>query len=195
MPLSREYRKIYRRFLMRDAIKKHRFNLWLDRKSERPIQLMAALFFSGFILSIAYGYKTLASWSQISQLFFALAVLFSFLPKSWLPFIFRVRRDMKILLCIAALAPFATGLVLMLNYHVTVKSVTQIEKVINYKYNYTDRIILVELENEELNKHVEIRKFSMGKYAIEPDSAVFLINTGCFGLKTIHDPWLIPKEP
>lgn len=179
---------------MKDAIKKHRMNLWLDRKSERHIQLMAALFIGGFMLIIAYGYKTLATWSQISQIFFGLAVVLSFIPNNWLPFIYRARREMKILLAIAALAPFLTGLSLMINYHFTVNKTVQIEKVISYKYNYTDRIILVEVENKELNKHIEIRKFTMDKYALEPDSAAFNIHTGCFGLKTVHAPWLIPVK-
>jgi hypothetical protein len=178
---------------MHDAIKSRRISLWLDRKSERHIQIMAAMFFIGFLLTIAYGFKTLATWSQISQIFFGLAVLFSFIPSNWLPFIYRVRKELKVLLGVCALAPLFTGIILLLNFHVSTNKSIIIDKVVSYDVNYTDKIILVNLEDEYLNKHIEIRKFSMEQFRFDPDSAGFFIHRGCFGLKTVHNPWLIPK--
>lgn len=179
---------------MKDAVKRRRISLWLDRKSERHIQMMAAMFFIGFLTSIIYGFYTLATWSKISQIFFALAVLFSFIPNNWLPFIYRVRKELKVLLAICALAPFVTGMALLINFHISIHQEIVVEKVTNYTYNYADRIIFVEVESEELNRYYEIRKFSMDQFNFEPDSVQFDIRSGCLGLKTVHNPKLIPPE-
>jgi len=153
---------------------------------------MVVMFFIGFLLTIAYGYKTFASWSQISQIYFGLAVIFSFLPSKWLPFIYRIRKELKVILAIFALAPLFTGIALVLNFHIATDKMYETINIAKYQKQYSDKIIIVTLDNKELNKHIEIRKFSLDKYNFEPDSACYLINTGVFGIKTIHDSWLIP---
>ena len=194
MLVNKEYRKLYRRYLLKKAIKKRKITFWLDRKSERHVQIIAAMFFIGFILTIYYSFKTLATWSQISQIYFGLAVLFSFIPPKWLPFIYRIRKELKILLGVCALAPFITGLVLMLNFHITVNKSIQTYKVSDYQFLYYERIVMVELESKEINRHVEIRKFPLDEFNFEPDSAAYNIHNGIFGFKVVQDAWLIPKK-
>lgn len=193
MRLNKDFRKINRKYLRIRASKRRKKTLWLDRKSERHVQMMAAMFFIGFILTIAYGFKTLASWSEISQIYFGLAVIFSFIPNNWLPIYYRIRKELKVLLGICALAPFVTGIALLLNYHITTNEVQQFCKVSGYSYQYDDRIIMVTLNNEELNEHIEIRKFSLDKFNFEPDSACYIIKKGIFGINAIHGSSLIPK--
>ncbi len=191
MQLNNRYRKLYKRYLQNQA-KRRRITLWLDRKSERHIQIMAIMFFIGFFLTLVYGYKTLASWSQISQIYFGLAVIFNFIPSKWLPFIYRIRKELKVILAIFALSPFFTGIVLLLNFYISTDKMNQTINIAEYNQLYYDEYVIVKLDDDEMNKHIEIRKFSLDKYNFEPDSACYLIHTGVFGIKSIHDSWLIP---
>lgn len=191
---NREYKMLYRNLIRKDANRKRKNTLWLDQRSEKHIQIMAALFFIGFLLTIAYGFKTLLTWGQISQLFFGCAVIFSLLPVKILPVIYRIRKELKIILGVGALAPFVTGLVLMLNFHFSHVYEIQTTKVIYYQFQYSERIIMVDIENKILNKHLEIRKFSLDKFNFEPDSAAYEIHKGFMGIKSVNKSWLIPKK-
>jgi hypothetical protein len=53
---------------------------------------------------------------------------------------------------------------------------------------------MVDIENKILNKHLEIRKFSLDKFNFEPDSAAYEIHKGFMGIKSVNDSWLIPKK-
>jgi len=188
------YKKLYRKTLQNYVAKRRLHSLWLDRRSERHIQIMAAQFFIGFFLTIGYGYKTLLTWTQISQIYFGLAVVFSFIPINWLPHIYRIRKELKILLGVCALAPLFTGLVLISNFYIGSLDSKQTVKVINYHFHSDEQIVTVDLENNELNKHLEIRKFPLDKLKSEPDSAVFIIYKGVFGIKIVHDSWILSKK-
>ncbi len=194
MIANKEYKKLYRKYIRKQADKKRKITLWLNRRSERHIQIIAAMFFIGFVLIVYFGFKTLATWGQITQIFIGLAVLFSFMPAKWLPFIYRIRKELKVLLGICALAPFLTGIILMINFYITSDETIYTIKITDYQTFYSDRIVEVVLEDKELNKHFEIRKFSIDKYDFEPDSAVFDIRKGIFGLDAVHNSWLLPKK-
>ncbi len=194
MLINKEYRKLYRRYIRKRANKKRKITLWLDRKSERHIQLIASMFFIGFLLIVFFGFKTLATWSQIVQIFIVFAVFFSLIPAKWLPFIYRLRKELKVLLSVCALAPFFTGLAMMINFYVTTNETIYTVKISNYYTFYSDRIVLVVLEDKELNKHIEIRKFSLDKYNFEPDSAVFEIRKGILGFRVMHNSYLTQKK-
>ncbi len=194
MLINKQYRKLYRSYMRKQYLHKRQISLWLDRKSDRHIRMMAALFFMGFILTLAYGYETLLTWSGISQIFAAFAVIFSFIPRTWLPFIYRVRKELKVILGVFALAPFFTGVFLMLNFHICIQKKTETYKITNYKIDYGEQMVLVSLENPMLNKHLEIRKFPLSKNKFEPDSASYEVCKGIFGIKSVHNSRLIPKK-
>jgi len=193
MLVNKEYRKLYRKYIRKEASNRRKISLWIDRKSERHVQIMAAMFIVGFLLVIAYGYETILSWSKISQIYFGFAVVFGLMPANWLPFIYRIRKELKVLLGICALAPFFTGLVLMFNYHIPIVKYQQTFKVVQYKCEYENNLIMVELDNEKMNNHFEIRKFPMNECKHKPDSAVYLLQKGCFGLTVVKNSWLIPQ--
>lgn len=168
--------------------------LWLDKKSNRHVQIMAATLFVGFFLILIYGIKTIATWRVISWIYIGFAILFSQIPAKWMPLIYRVRKELKVLLAICALAPFSTGLFLVINFYITTNETVQSVKVTNFYYSYSENIIEVELDSEILNKHIEIRRFPLDKYNFEPDSVVYTIKRGVFGFNVIDDAWLKPKE-
>ena len=155
---------------------------------------MAVMLFVGVFLILIYGIKTVATWRVISWIYIGFAVLFSQIPIKWMPFIYRIRKELKVLLAICALAPLFTGLFLVINFYFTTSYTIQSVKVIDYYYSYSENIIEVQLDSDILNKHKEIRRFPLDKYNFEPDSIVYVFRRGVFGFNTVGDAWLKPTE-
>lgn len=192
--LKNNRRSFNRHFYNSKATRRRKKSLWLDRKSDRHIQVMALMLFVGFFLIIIYGIKTIVTWRVISWIYIGFAVLFSQIPSKLLPFIYRIRKELKVLLAICALAPFFTGMFLVVNFYFTTNGYVQSFKVVDFYYSYSENFIEVDLDNKVFNKHIEIRRFSLDKYDFDPDSAVYILKKGVFGFDVVDDAFLKPKE-
>jgi len=185
------YKILYRKWLILKAKHKRELIIGLNKKMEIHIRWIAFLFFLGSIGIAVFGIPTLLSWMQISRIYILWAIIFSFIPLGMLPKIYSVRKELKILLVVCALAPIFTALILVLNFVVAVKVSDEIYKVESYHVYYSDHLIEVNLENNIFENQTEIRRFSTDKFPFEPDSAAYLIKTGIFGFKVASHPRLI----
>ncbi|MFA6401604.1 MAG: hypothetical protein WCX31_08265 [Salinivirgaceae bacterium] len=185
------YKKLYRRWLILQARNKREQIIGLNKKMEMHIQWMAILFFVGIIAIAIIGIPTLLSWIQISRIYIIWAIIFSLIPHRMLPKIYSVRKELKILLAVCALAPVFTALVLVLNFAVVLNVSDEKYKVESYNVYYSDHLIEVNLENNIFENQTEIRRFSTDKFPFEPDSASYRIKTGLFGFKVATHPRLI----
>ena len=165
-------------------------SLWFDKNSERHIQIMALMLFLGFFAIIFYGFKTIISWRIVSWIYIGFAVVFSQIPNRWLPVVYRIRKEMRVMLVVFALSPLFTGLFLVINYYFSSHKIEQTILVVNY--SYYDNTIEVELDDEELNKHIEIRRFQHNKFDFKPAYAVYTIGEGVFGFNVITNAYLKP---
>lgn len=184
--------RIHRHIRKSPINKGHKKPLWIDRKLDRHIQIMALLFFIGFALIIGIGSKTLTTWNIISRLFFAIAVITSFTPKSWLPVIYRFRKEMKVLLTLFALTPMITGMILLANFTILTEKKFDSYNVINTIYYPNDYLFKVVLEDNKFEKNYQLRTFSLDNYNFRPDSAHYEIGTGIFTFKVIRNKYLTP---
>jgi len=161
---------------------------------DRHIQVMALLFFAGIALIIGIGSRTLATWTTISRIYVAFAVLTHFIPRKKLPVIYRVRKEMKTIFTIFALSPLLTGLVLLANYSIITehhRECYKIERTIHYSNDY---IFKIELEEAVFDQFKSVRNFSSDKFKFTPDSACYDIGRGIVGMKVVKSSWLVPKQ-
>jgi len=159
--------------------------------TEKHAAFIAAMFFLGIFLMVFFGNKTLVTWKFISYIYLIIAVLIGVLPLKKLPFIYFVRKELKILLTVFGLAPFFTGLILMINFtfasNITTKTIT----VTAYKYYPYDETVEVILDDDFINQFSEIRKFTIKELKSTPKTAVYTIKTGLLGMKIIDNSELI----
>lgn len=160
-------------------MKKKRRNI---TDTEVPARTVAAMFVVGFGVIIAFGMPTLVTALFISRIYIGLAVVFSFIPKRFYPFIFRIRPKFRILLNIAGLAPVVTALVLSLNYLVPVETYEESYKIQHtVHYHYDDQFEVL-LEGDALETHNQLRCFNKHDYQGIHDSAHFTMVKGLFGM-------------
>jgi len=179
---------------MAEAQQKWKRSIIQNQSIEKHIQFIVIFFFVGVFTTAIFGSPTILSWGQISQIYVAFALLFSLFPKRILPAIYSVTKELKILLVLGALAPFFTGLFLAINYSIPKYESVEKYKVENYNVYHSDKQIEVFLENEKFKNQIEIRRFSSDQYPFSPDSAVYYIKTGIFGIKVVNDAQLIKKR-
>lgn len=187
----RPYR-IHRKPLKKSIYKNRKKHLWIERKLDRHIQIIALLFFIGFALTISMGSKTLTTWNTISKLFVAIAVVTSFFPKKWFPLIYRFKKEMKALLTLFAITPIITGLVLLLNFTFIKEAKLETYPVSKAIYYSNDYLFKVVLEDDVFEKHYQIRTFSKDDYKLYPESATFEVGKGIFGFKVVKSKCLSP---
>ncbi|MBI9069809.1 MAG: hypothetical protein JEZ09_21120 [Salinivirgaceae bacterium] len=192
---QKTYRKLQRKFYLREAIKNQKKQQWLNKKTERQIQLIVSLFFIGLIVSGIYGTNTLLSWNYIFRIYLAIALILSFLPISIFPLIYKIQYELKILLVVCGLSPFLLALILSLNYTFSTFSHIETYKVKEFNVYAADRQIMVVLENNALQKHKEIRMFSSDEFHFAPDSAAFEIQEGLFNIQVVKNSYLINNTP
>jgi hypothetical protein len=158
------------------------------KNNEGYIQIIAFLFFISAFLVLIFGIKTLVSWRVVSWIYVLFVIFYSVILKKFLNK--KISKVLKILFITCGLSPISTGLFLVLNFYVYTNKTKEAVKITNFEILQFDNIIFVELEDTELNKHIEIRKFDMDKYNFKPDSAIYIIKKGIFGLRTVSDTWL-----
>lgn len=187
------YRKYMRQKNLREAIKKQKQHAWINKKTERQIQYIVLMFFIGLLLTGFYGTSTLLTWNFIIRIYLSLAFIFSFIPLKILPLIYKIQPEIKLLLAVCGLAPFIIGISLTINYNFSSFNNTAIYKIEKFDVSYDEHIIQVQLENKQLKKHKELRKFSTDKFHFVPDSAAYLVYKGCLGIDVVKDSYLIKK--
>lgn len=166
-------------------------NLWVDRKTDRHALIIALLFFTGFFMVIIFVSETLVTWLGVSRIFALLAVLFSFMPKKSLPLIYRIRKELKVILALFGLAPFFTGLIFTLNFSFSGNAWKETYPVLKLG-NYTNKeVIEVVLPEDKYKRFKHIRRFSAHKVNAFPDSVEYTLQKGIFGFVVIDDATLI----
>ncbi len=182
----------HKRFRMKAAFTQRRKSLWINRKTENHIRFIAILFFVGIGLIVSIGSRTLLSWNIISRIFFAFAVITSFLPKRFFPVLYRVRKELKILFTVCALSPMLTGGILLVNYSFLTNISTEAYKIESVKRYSNDYMFTIYLENNKLENFQSIRSFSSDDYPFRPDSAHYIIGTGVFNIDVVRKSYLTP---
>jgi hypothetical protein len=162
--------------------------------TEKHAAFIAAMFFIGIFLMVFFGNKTLVTWKFISYIYLLIAVFITILPLKRLPFIYFIRKELKILLTIFGLAPFLTGVLLMLNFIFTDNPVIKTVNVTAYKYYPYDETVEVILDDDFFNQFSEIRKFTAKRLTNTPQAVVYTIKSGLLGMKVIDKSELIFKK-
>ncbi len=164
-------------------------------KLNNNVRLLAVIFFAGALLIIIFGLKTLVTWWFISRIYAFLAVVLFFLPNSFLPKLYSIYAELKIILTIFGLAPLITGLVLAINFGITIQTNTECYKIEHWLYNNNEKYIEVFIENDIYNKQFEMHKIPTAVYPYNlPDSVCYTISKGIFRLKTYRDAKIIYKK-
>jgi hypothetical protein len=158
-------------------------------------QVMAACFFAGLFLIFGIGNYTLIKWITVSRIWVAISLIFIFIPNRFYPVIFRIHRELKILFGLFAMGPLIAGMFLLLNFLIIVDSKQQQFKVLKATYLYSERVLEVEFEIDNMLPHREARMIKSTPFATEPDYVGYQVNKGLFGFKTLRKGYLIYPSP
>ena len=188
------YKKLYRQWLRNKATNRIVQEQFDRKKAEPHIQAMVIIFFVGLIFIAIYGEKTLISWNTVAVVYIICVFVLSFLPVRWYPIPYRLKRELKALMIYFSLAPFLTGLFLLLNFVITTDKWQQTYKVTSYSIIHEDKIIEVYLENADEISHFQLRRYSTKMYNFAPDSVVYEVHKGIFKVKVIKDITPIRKK-